>query len=195
MAEQPEVGVVSQVNEDGATEVSETTMPSNYEVETKELVGEIPPISELGDLSTLFEPRYQFIVNKNVRLIYKKADPGTLMLTLGSPIGVDIDLESINEKQSRLTELQEKLKLDADEGTVLEQEDLLEINEILNSDEMKELTKREAEVTKATIQACVLAPKINDEAYDRLPQDLKRKLYEKITGGITSDNTLVETFR
>ena len=192
MAEQPEVAVVSQVNEDGTTEVIETARPSNYETETKERIGEIPPISELGDLSTLFEPHHDFIVNGKVYFVYKKADPSTLMFTLGAPIAIDIDdFNALTEKEDFVREIQRK----HDKGEKIETEEIVKYNNILASDEMKALTKRDLQIRKNVVIACVVAPKLSEEDYDKLSHQIKNELYEAIAGGVTTDNTAVQQFR
>ena len=183
------VGLVSEVQEDGSTEVTETSMPSNYDVSVRRLDGTMPEAPSMELLSQLFEPRYELTVHINgheVPFVYKKVDPGTMLLTHGTPLTVDTDAGSISE---RLSELAPK------EGEEQDPESIAEMQELLQKEETVKMLEMMENIKKKTIQAAVIQPVITDDLYGRIDPKILTDLYDAITGGVVADNEAVQHFR
>lgn len=189
--------VVSEVMEDGGTEVTETAHASNYEVSLGRLDGAVPEPPPLDAISKLFKPRYTLNITTDdgtvIQFVYKRSDPATLMITHGSPIAIGAeDAEDAVEVSRKFADLQER---EDAAGGVLPDDAQEELNELMSDPRTQELFALMDRRQKATVQTNVISPVITDEIYDALQPEILRALYEAITGGITSQNELVEYFR
>ena len=189
--------VVSEVQEDGSTTISGTAHKSNYDMELNRLDGILPEIPPMDALSKLFKPRYVLKVTTpdgiEIPFVYKRIDPGTLMMMQGSPLAVDIGQaqQRSTELVNQMEALREKVNAeDVDPEAISE-----EIRKLRDSEETQELFNTARDLRKRTVQAGVIQPEITDELYANLDDDILQALYQAITGGVTNSNEMVEHFR
>ena len=190
--------VVSEVREDGSSEVVETAQTSNYEMSLNRLDGQLPEAPPLDALSKIYKPRYVLEVTAPdgtvIPFVYKRIDPATLMLTQGSPVVIT------PEDRSKATELEQKSKeLYADirstDDVNVRQEKLDELQTLMSDPRTQELNIMGEQIRKRVIQSGVISPEITDEIYENLDDSILDALHEAITGGVTNQNELVEHFR
>ena len=128
-----------------------------------------------------------------VPFVYKRIDPGTLMMTQGSPLAIDIG--EAQRKSDELVKQVDALRAKVDSEDADEAAIAAEIRQLRDSDETQSLFSTARDLRKRTVQAGVIQPEISDELYENLDDDILDALYEAITGGVTSSNELVEHFR
>lgn len=188
--------VVSEVTEDGGTEIKETSHPSNFDMSLGRLDGTLPDAPNTDALSKLFKPRYVLNVTTAdgtvVPFVYKRVDPMTLMMTHDSPITVSPDaIRNAESAQTRLEEIADSV----DENNPLTPELQAEMRELLTSADTQDTYKQGVFMKKTTVQTGVISPQITDELYENLDDDIIDALFQAIRGGVTSDAELVEHFR
>ena len=188
--------LVSEVMEDGGTEVTETAHKSNYEVSLGRLDGAVPEPPPLDAVAKLFKPRYVLEVKLEdgtvVPFVYKRTDPATMMMTQGGPLSVGAsEREDIRKINNQLSDLRARTT----DGESVPADVQNDLNDLLSEPRTQELFAMQDGIQKAVIQANVISPVITDEIYDNLEPDILRALHEAITGGITSQNELVDYFR
>ena len=187
--------LVTEVNEDGEQTIIEAQGTTNYEMQIDRLDGEIPKVSA-DALKSLFTPRHRLIVTAPdgtiVPFIYKRIDPATLVTTHGSPVVLDTRVaQTAQSLVDRLEELRQETK---DDPSRQEEADA-EAKEIMDNSDLKEALQIMQTRKKASVQAGTISPEITDEIYESLDVDIIDALYQAITGGVTSQNELVEYFR
>ena len=183
--------VITEVQDDGSTEVIETKHTSNYDMSLERVNGKLPESPSFENLSKLFKPRYVLEVTTEdgtrVPFTYKRVDPMTLLMTTGAPVIYTADtLNSIDTVQSKITEL------GIGDGTSISGDKMLDL---FQDNDVKNTLETANTLRRAVIQAGVISPEITDEIYEELDTDILNALYEAITGGVTSNAELVEHFR
>ena len=174
--------LVSEVQEDGTQQITETEHPSNYKMEVKPAD---PPDSIDGNqLSALFKKNHVLEVSTPyggvIPFTYKKMDSATLMLTHRVPLA--IDPEKLQTAQEMLSGLQQE------DGTS-------KINKMIEDDDFLDLLEKMALLRKLTVTSGCLDPVIDDEIYEQLDDEIVDALYFAISGGVTSTAQLVNAFR
>ena len=184
----PEVGLVTEVQEDGSEVIVNTDRPTNYDMDIKRLDTEIPDTLPTGSLSKLFKPKYVLEVTAEdgtiIPFVYKKIDPMTLLATHGDALAVDI--EAVSTAQKEIEKVQAKANQSGANPT-----DLIESA----SNDTVHMIKTMLKVRKLTVQTGVISPEITDELYEELDFDIIDALEQAISGGVTNQNELVEHFR
>ena len=186
----------TEMNEDGEQQITQTTQASNYEMEIKRAVGELPDAPPLVDLSKLFKPKYILNVKTPdgsvIPFTYKRLDPGTLMATHGEPLTLDTAVrQSAQELISRLEELQSKPRKKDEPITP---DEAAELQEITTHPDYLATVKKGMQLRKVTVQTGVISPQITDELYEELDDEILDMLSEAISGGVTNQNELVQHF-
>ena len=174
--------LVSEVQEDGTQQITETSQQSNYQMEVKPAD---PPDSVDGNqLSALFKKNHVLEVTTPyggvIPFTYKKMDSATLMLTHRVPLA--IDPEKLQTAQEMLSGLQQE------DGTE-------KMNKMVEDEEFLEMLEKLEKLKKLTLQSGVIDPVITDEIYEQLDDEVVEALYLAISGGVTSTTELVEAFR
>ena len=191
---QLEPTLTSEVQADGTAKVVGAAQPTNAEFgfEETELGMALPEVPTTDALRKLFTPRYVLNVTAPdgtvIPFVYKRVDPGTLLITQGIGVAVPIDTP------------EQAAKLRVDMNTVLNNAELSEderkqgMFDLMNKKESQDVMTLMQALRRATLKAAVLSPQITDELYDMLDDSVTEKLYDCITGGVTSQTELVETF-
>ena len=176
--------LVSEVQEDGTQQITETSQESNYQMKVRP--EDLKPPDEVHgiQLSALFKKNHilEITIPSGITIpfTYKKIDSATLMLTHRIPLAID----------------PEKLKTAQEMLSGLQQEDGIEkINKMVNDEEFLDMLEKMATLRKLTVQSGVIDPVITDEIYDQLDDEVLDALYLSISGGVTSSTELVEAFR
>ena len=189
--------VVTEVKPDGSKEIIKTSKPSNYELKVNQYDGELPQAPPTEDLELLFEPRYELEVKapngKIIPFYCKRIDPATMMITYGSPIAISTALDA-EQIQNRMVALSENTNPRNEDGSP-NQEYLEELQDILKETDAQAAMQQAEQLQINVIQAGVISPKLTKEQAERLSPKIKEALYQIITGGVTSQNELVEHFR
>ena len=183
--------LVTEIAEDGTEQIVESDRPVNqmYDMNIERAnENDLPEAPPITDLSKLFKPKY--ILNITVPdgsiipFTYKKQDPGSLLLSHGSPLAIDTEIvKSAQEIQSKIDEVQEGENA----------EELLQ--ELMTDPKFIEMHNAGMRMRKTTIQTCVISPIIDDALYNELDDAILEALYQAITGGVTNQAELVEHFR
>lgn len=189
--------VVSEVQEDGSTEVKETARASNYEMELTRLDGALPEAPSTDALSKLFKPRFLLEITASdgtvIPFVYKRVDPMSLMLSQGSPMAVNPELiQTAQETQKRLQQLGVTSSTPPSSLSEDVQED---IARVLAEPKAQEFFEMRLRMRQTVIETGVISPQITPEIYEQLDDDIIEALYEAITGGVSTSNELVEHFR
>ena len=190
--------VTSAVNEDGSTDVIATDQPSNFEFEHAVVQGDLPDVPTTESLSKLFIRRNVLNVKAPdgtvIPFIYKKGDPMSALIALGSPLAVDTNVKAklntlIVDTDALAAEVR-KAKTDDD----LDDETKSKVRDLINNDDAQFMMEQFQNVRRIMLKSNVISPTITDEIYDNLDEEVITALYDAITGGVTSDNELVNTF-
>ena len=184
----PEVGLVTEVQEDGSEVIVNTDRPTNYDMDIKRLDTEIPDTLPTGSLSKLFKPKYVLEVTAEdgtiIPFVYKKIDPATLLATHGEALAVDIEAATTAQKEI------ERLRAESNQNPDI---NITDVSQSLNNDTMS-MIKTMIKVRKLTVQTGVISPEITDEIYEELDFDIIDALEQAISGGVTNQNELVKHF-
>lgn len=189
--------LVTQVNEDGTTDIVETKQVSNYEMELDRVnPAEVPSAPPTDSLSKLFKPKYVLYVTaedgEKIPFVYKRVDPATLLVTNETPLTIDTNVaDTAQQVENRLKDFRETYKNPKDAP----QEVIDELNEFLLEENTVNAMKQGLQLRKNAVQAGVISPQITDEIYEELDDHILDALHEAITGGVTSQTELVEHFR
>lgn len=187
--------LVTEVNEHGEQTIVEASGTTNYEMQIDRLDGEIPKVSS-DALKSLFTPRHKLTVTAPdgtiVTFVYKRIDPATLVVTHGTPVVMDT---RVAQTAQSLVDRLEELKQETEADPSRQEEADAEAKEIMNNEDLKEALQVLQQRKKASVQAGTISPEITDEIYEALDIDVIDALHQAITGGITSQNELVEYFR
>ena len=190
-------GLTSEVLPDGQTEITETTDRSNYDMSINRVDGTVPDTPSMDAVAKLFKPRFVLNVTADdgtvIPFVYKRLDPGTMMITHGNPIAISGEqVKQVLPTYERVQELRDK---GIAAGGDLPAEDIAEMRELLADPTMREITKIGVDMRKNTVQSGVIDPVITDEVYEQLDDNVLEALYQAIRGGVTSTNELLDHFR
>ena len=171
-----------------------TTGRTEGEKEFKASVREVSPgegINRDIDLSALFKPRFKIefdVGGTIVPFYYNKIDPGTLMITHGSPFAV----ASIDRMRSKF----KAAGLDPDNlsGDDVTEENSEQVRELLDDPELPDFTNRADDLRVRVLTKAVISPKLTKEIIEDLDSEIASVLYRAITGGISTDNESVRDF-
>lgn len=187
--------LTSEVQADGTTTITDASQPTTeFQFKQEQVGAQLPEVPTSEVLSKLFTPRYVLNVTAPdgtvIPFLYKRLDPGTLLLTHGAPVAVSVD---VRDQAAKLKTEMETLGI-SDDDTELDAEQREKALELLQKEGTREMLEQAEKMRKHTLKTAVLAPVINDELYENLADEVKEALYDAITGGVTSDTELVETF-
>ena len=178
--------------QDLITEAGAPTDAPAYEFSQQRVGADLPAVPSSADLAKLFTPRLVLNVTAPdgtvIPFVYKRMDPGTLLLTHGAPVTIPVD---VRERAQAL-----QVDLDAIRGTdgQVDADSAEKALDILQSKESREVLSLAQQLRKSTLMAAVLSPEMTEELYTHLDDTVLEALYDAITGGVTSDTELVETF-
>ena len=182
--------VTTEVQEDGTTKVTQVNPPagSSYQFNNRVVRTKLPDVPTSENLAKLFTPRYVLEVTADdgtvIPFVYRHLDPSSLLLTTGKPVSVNVDIkEKAQELSDQLQEISEK-----------EESSPLEALSLLHQEGSQDLLQQALDLRKNTLKTGVISPPMTDELYENLDDEVLEALYEAITGGVTSDTELVETF-
>ena len=184
--------VTTEVQPDGTTEVVDASGPTNYEFSQQQVGADLPEVPSSADLAKLFTPRLVLNVTAPdgtvIPFVFKRMDPGTLLLTHGSPVSIPVD---VRERARAL-----QVDLDAIRGAdgTLDDASAGKAIDLLQSKDSRQVLDLAQTIRKNTVMAAVISPVMTEELYDNLDDEVLEALYDAITGGVTSDTELVETF-
>ena len=190
--------LVSEVKEGGDVEIVETSGDSNYQMQLNRLDGKLPTPPSPDALTKIFKPRFVLEVTADdgtvIPFVYKRIDPATLIMTHGSPVSIDTD---VAKTADNMAERLKGLVGDRDDVDVksLSDDDATELRELLRDPKAKQMVDTYQTLHKNVVQSGVISPEITDDLYEHLDDDVLDALYEAITGGVTSQNELVQHFR
>ncbi len=174
-------GLTSEVQADGTTQITQTDRPSNYDLQIEKLDGSLPDAPSEEALKKLFSPKYVLTVTidgTEIPFIYKRMDPATLIITHDQPVSID---PGVNKQ---LANNEEPVNLNQ-----------ITVHELLHDPSKRQALKDSMHLVKITVQGAVVSPKITDEIYENLDNQLIDALYAAITGEVKDQQDLVHFFR
>ena len=196
--------VTSKVTKDGESEITQVQPMPQYNIKSGAIgadpINNVPEPPNINDLSKLFTPKFVAYVQApdgtEIPFTYKKIDPGTLLQTVGIPNAVALHP---GIAKNRLSEKAAELGIDLD---AVEEEELSDddpraeaVMLLMAGEEMQSLAKFNEHCRREALKLCIVSPKMDDELYDNLAEEVKEGLYQVITGGVVNDNELIENFR
>ena len=190
--------VVSVSTNDGQSEILKAEEEPRYKINTGELNSKLPKPPNDVDLSKLFAPKYVANVKAPdgtiIPFTYKKLDSGSMLATIGMPLGVNIHPLVATE---RLQKKAEALGIDLDKPLEIEVDDpkFNEKLDLMSGEEIVEIQRFNEHVRRETLKLSIISPQITDDIYDDLDEEVKEGLYQLVSGGVTNDKELVEFFR
>lgn len=186
-------GLVTEVQEDGSQEITEVSQASNFEIQTEKVQGNIATDIPTDSLSKLFKRKLVLYVTtedgEKIPFVYKRIDPGMLLLAQGSPLALDTNI--VETAQSVADSLREAQQDSDEQGNPPTDK----VSEIMQNSKTQDLFRMAQQLRKNVIQTGTISPEITDELYDKLDDEILNALHDAITGGVTSNNDLVQYFR
>ena len=191
--------VITEVSETGETKVVDTgNRESNYDMSLNRLSGELPQVPSMNAISKLFKPRYVLNVTAEdgtvIPFVYKRIDPGTLLLTQGSPLALN---PSVKEQALSMRKQFDDIGINLDhldKKGVVNESNRDQVEKILRGGNSGDVMKAADELRRSVLKAGVISPEITDDLYENLDDEILDALHEAITGGVTSNTELVEKF-
>lgn len=190
--------LVSEVNEEGNTEIIQTSQESNYEVNVTQIDATAPLPPPTSNLKAFFAPRYKCTITNSdgisQEFFYKKLDPGSQLMSYGQPLGVDTNIEDLASQTKEIQDRFAKIRDDKDEEGNVTPNALVQMHALMREPGARAMFEIYEQKKKNVVMIAVISPEITEEIYDLLEYEVADKLYQAITGGVTTDIAVVEHF-
>ena len=190
MADQPQV--ISEVQEDGTQKVTSAPGSRKMEVTYGRLDSDMPLMPTDTAMQKLFKPKNVIQITTDdgtvIPIVYKRIDPGSLLLSHGSPLNIPSDAFQTARRLQKQTDEIVKNTAEGSDEREQQQADLMASDDGLKMLEITDKMRRNA------ILLGVIQPQMTNEMLDDLEEDILNLLYECITEGVTTNINLVGHF-
>ena len=190
MADQPTV--VSEVQEDGTQKVTHAPGSNKMEVTYGRLDSDMPLMPTDTAMQKLFKPKNVLQITTEdgtqIPIVYKRIDPGSLMLSHGSPLAIPSDALQVARRMQQGFQSIEK---STQEGTPEREKATADLMAGDDGGRMLEINDK---MRRNAILLGVIQPPMTNEMIDDLEEDIVQLLYDCITEGVTTNIELVGHF-
>ena len=191
MADQPQV--ISEVQEDGTQKVTHAPgSRQKMEVTYGRLDSDMPLMPTDTAMQKLFKPKNVLQITTEdgtqIPIVYKRIDPGSLLLSHGSPLVLPADAIQATR---RFEKQREDILKTTKEGSREREEKLADL---MTTDDGATAIHVSDKMRKNAILLGVIQPPMTEKMIEDLEEDIVNLLYDCITEGVTTNIDLVGHF-